>query len=63
MSVGVKGIPRRRALPVGRVRKYLERVAVRPEHPETLHFTGDGVFMIAGRIIDRRSEFPPGMLP
>lgn len=37
-------------------------VAPSPEHPETLHYTGAGVFMVAGRIIDRRSQFRPGML-
>ncbi len=36
--------------------------AHRPKHPETLHYTGDGVFMVAGRIIDRRSQFRLGML-
>lgn len=38
------------------------RVAPRPKHPETLHYTGDGVFMVAGRIVSRRSLFRPGML-
>jgi flavin reductase (DIM6/NTAB) family NADH-FMN oxidoreductase RutF len=33
-----------------------------PKHPETLHYTGDGVFMVSGRIISRRSLFRPGML-
>jgi flavin reductase (DIM6/NTAB) family NADH-FMN oxidoreductase RutF len=37
-------------------------VAVSPKHPETLHYTGDGVFMTAGKIISRRSLFRPGML-
>lgn len=37
-------------------------VARTPKHPETLHYTGDGVFMVAGRIISRRSKFRPGML-
>jgi flavin reductase (DIM6/NTAB) family NADH-FMN oxidoreductase RutF len=37
-------------------------VAASPKHPETLHYTGDGVFMIAGKIISRRSQFRPGML-
>jgi flavin reductase (DIM6/NTAB) family NADH-FMN oxidoreductase RutF len=31
-------------------------------HPRTLHYTGDGVFMVAGKIISRRSKFRPGML-
>lgn len=33
-----------------------------PAYPETLHYTGDGVFMVAGEIIDRRSQFLPQML-
>ena len=37
-------------------------VAVSPKHPETLHYTGDGVFMVSGKIISRRSLFRPGML-
>jgi flavin reductase (DIM6/NTAB) family NADH-FMN oxidoreductase RutF len=37
-------------------------VAARPQHPETLHYTGDGVFMVAGKFISRRSLFRPGML-
>jgi flavin reductase (DIM6/NTAB) family NADH-FMN oxidoreductase RutF len=37
-------------------------VARSPKHPETLHYTGDGVFMVSGRIISRRSLFRPGML-
>ena len=37
-------------------------VAVSPKHPKTLHYTGDGVFMVAGRIISRRAQFRPGML-
>ena len=37
-------------------------VARSPKHPETLHYTGDGVFMVAGKIIDRKSQFGPGML-
>jgi flavin reductase (DIM6/NTAB) family NADH-FMN oxidoreductase RutF len=37
-------------------------VAPRPKHPETLHYTGDGVFMVAGKIISRRAQFRPGML-
>lgn len=37
-------------------------VAPEPDHPKTLHYTGDGVFMLAGRIIDRKSLFRPGML-
>lgn len=37
-------------------------VAVSPRHPRTLHYTGDGVFMTAGRMISRRSLFRPDML-
>lgn len=37
-------------------------VSAEPEHPETLHYTGDGVFMVAGKIISRRSQFKPHML-
>lgn len=37
-------------------------VAASPKHPETLHYTGDGVFMVSGRIISRRSRFRPEML-
>ena len=38
------------------------RVARRPKHPQTLHYTGDGVFMVSGKIISRRSQFRPEML-
>ncbi|PMR72058.1 flavin reductase family protein [Billgrantia endophytica] len=38
------------------------RAAVSPEYPETLHYTGDGVFMVAGKIISRRDQFLPEML-
>ena len=37
-------------------------VAPTPEHPETLHYTGDGVFMVAGRIVDKRRLFRSEML-
>jgi flavin reductase (DIM6/NTAB) family NADH-FMN oxidoreductase RutF len=37
-------------------------VAASPKHPETLHYTGDGVFMVSGKVISRRSQFRPGML-
>lgn len=33
-----------------------------PKHPETLHYTGDGVFMVSGKTISRRALFRPGML-
>ncbi len=38
------------------------RAAVSPKYPETLHYTGDGVFMVSGRIINRRRLFRPEML-
>jgi hypothetical protein len=38
------------------------RVARSPKHPETLHYMGDGLFMVAGKIISRRGRFRPGML-
>ncbi|HWV18241.1 MAG TPA: flavin reductase family protein [Rhodocyclaceae bacterium] len=34
-------------------------VAVRPRHPKTLHYTGDGVFMTAGPTLSRRRQFNP----
>ncbi len=37
-------------------------VAVSPKHPQTLHYTGDGVFMVSGKIINRRRQFLPEML-
>ena len=37
-------------------------VAPSPKHPETLHYTGDGVFMVAGKVISRRAVFRPEML-
>jgi len=37
-------------------------VARRPKYPETLHYTGDGVFMVSGKIISRRAQFKPEML-
>ena len=37
-------------------------VARSPKHPETLHYTGDGVFVVSGKVISRRSLFRPGML-
>ncbi|MEO8558511.1 MAG: flavin reductase family protein [Rhodospirillales bacterium] len=32
-------------------------VAPTPKHPQTLHYTGDGVFMVAGKIVSRRRQF------
>jgi flavin reductase (DIM6/NTAB) family NADH-FMN oxidoreductase RutF len=37
-------------------------VARRPKHPQTLHYTGDGVFMVSGKIISRRNQFRPELL-
>jgi hypothetical protein len=37
-------------------------VAPSPKHPETLYYIGDGVFMISGKVISRRSGFRPDML-
>lgn len=37
-------------------------VAASPKRPQTLHYTGDGVFMVAGKVISRRSQFRLGML-
>ncbi len=37
-------------------------VAPSPKHPKTLHYTGDGVFMVAGDIISRRAQFRPEIL-
>ncbi|HEX8949344.1 MAG TPA: flavin reductase family protein [Dissulfurispiraceae bacterium] len=36
-------------------------VAASPKHPETIHYKGDGVFMVSGRIISRKSLFRPEM--
>jgi flavin reductase (DIM6/NTAB) family NADH-FMN oxidoreductase RutF len=38
------------------------QVEVSPKHPQTLHYTGDGVFMVSGKIINRRRQFLPQML-
>jgi flavin reductase (DIM6/NTAB) family NADH-FMN oxidoreductase RutF len=37
-------------------------VARQPKYPQTLHYTGDGIFMVSGKIISRRSQFKPAML-
>ena len=37
-------------------------VAAVPKHPETLHYTGEGVFMVSGKIISRRALFRPEIL-
>ncbi|HEX9451132.1 MAG TPA: flavin reductase family protein [Burkholderiales bacterium] len=33
------------------------QVATSPKYPQTVHYRGDGVFMISGRNISRRSQF------
>ena len=38
------------------------QVANSPQYPQTLHYTGDGVFMISGKTINRRDQFLPEML-
>ncbi|MCS6878414.1 MAG: flavin reductase family protein [Geminicoccaceae bacterium] len=38
------------------------RVAATPEHPRTVHYLGEGRFMVAGEILDRRALFRPEML-
>lgn len=38
------------------------RVATAPEHPRTVHYLGEGRFMVAGEILDRSSLFRPDML-
>lgn len=30
------------------------QAAVSPQHPQTLHYTGDGVFRVAGKVVSRR---------
>ena len=34
-------------------------VATSPKYPETVHYRGDGVFMVSGRNISQRSRFKP----
>ncbi|PPQ37446.1 NADH-FMN oxidoreductase RutF, flavin reductase (DIM6/NTAB) family [Rhodoblastus acidophilus] len=33
-----------------------------PKHPETIHYTGGGVFVLAGDVVDKRASFRPEML-
>ena len=35
------------------------QVAATPKYPETVHYRGEGVFMISGRNVNRRSRFKP----
>ena len=37
-------------------------VATSPKYPTTVHYRGDGVFMISGRNLSRRRLFKPEML-
>lgn len=37
-------------------------VAPRPKYPQTLHYTGDGVFTLSGKAVSRRKLFRPEML-
>ena len=37
-------------------------VAPEPVYPETLHYIGDGVFMVSGQTVDRREQFLLQML-
>ncbi len=38
-------------------------VAASPKNPTTVHYRGDGQFMLAGRTVSRRGRFLPQMLP
>ena len=37
-------------------------VARSPKHPETLHYTGNGEFVLSGKVISRRRWFRPELL-
>ena len=37
-------------------------VAPRPKYPKTIHYYGDGMFMVSGRPLNLRRYFRPGML-
>lgn len=39
------------------------RAAQTPKHPETLHYTGEGLFMVAGKVVSRRSAALLAMEP
>lgn len=51
---------RRRGLFIWEIVK--AHVAPVPKHPRTLHYRGDGQFMLAGANVSRRGLFKPGML-
>ena len=37
-------------------------VATSPEHPETIHYTGKGEFMVSGKTMNLSALFRPEML-
>lgn len=37
-------------------------VALSPKHPKTLHYTGNGKFVVAGKTLSRRRQFRPEYL-
>lgn len=37
-------------------------VARTPKYPQTVHYTGDGIFTLSGRQVSRRAKFRPEML-
>jgi len=37
-------------------------VAAAPKYPETLHYRGDGIFMVSGKTLNLRRKFKPEML-
>lgn len=37
-------------------------VAKRPKYPTTIHYRGEGVFMVSGKNVDHRKSFKPEML-
>ncbi len=37
-------------------------VAISPKYPKTVHYTGDGVFMISGEHVSRKKKFLPDRL-
>lgn len=37
-------------------------VATSPKYPRTIHYRGDGIFMVSGRHINLRRQFKPGNL-
>ena len=37
-------------------------VATSPKYPRTIHYRGDGIFMVSGRHLNLRKQFKPGSL-